>query len=51
MILGHHRHRRNQLDVWETREFQDKNEGQIQKATEVDDEIQGIKRNLDAGKK
>jgi len=35
----------------ETTEFQDKDEGEIQKATSVDNEIQGIKRSLDEGRK
>ena len=35
----------------EITEFQDKDEGEIQKATNVDDEIQDIKRNLDEGRK
>jgi len=38
-------------EVLETTEFQDKDEGQIQKASNVDNEIQGIKRNLDEGRK
>ena len=39
------------LDVLETTEFQDKDEGEIQKASNIDNEIQGIKRNLDEGSK
>jgi len=39
------------LDVLETTEFQDKDEGEIQRASNVDNEIQGIKKNLDEGKK
>jgi len=39
------------LDIWETTEFRDKDEGEIQKASNADDEIQSIKRNLDEGKK
>jgi len=39
------------LDVLETTEFQDKDEGDIQKASNVDNEIQDIKRNLDEGRK
>jgi len=39
------------LDILETTEFQDKNEGEIQKASNVDKEIQDIKRNLDHGRK
>jgi len=35
----------------ETTEFQDKGEGEIQKASEVDNEIQDIKRNLDEERK
>jgi len=35
----------------ETTEFRDKDEGEIQKASNVDDEIQDIKRNLDEGRK
>jgi len=38
------------LDVLGTTEFQDKNEGEIQKASNVDNEIKDIKRNLDEGK-
>ena len=38
------------LDVLETTEFQDKDEGEIQKASNVDSEIQDIKRNLDEGR-
>jgi len=38
-------------DVLETTEFQDKDEGEIQKASRVDNEIQDIKRNLDKGRK
>jgi len=38
-------------DVFETTEFQDKNEGEIQKASNVDKEIQDIKKNLDEGRK
>ena len=39
------------LDVLETTEFQDKDEGEIQKASRVDDDIQNIKKNLDEGRK
>jgi len=39
------------LDVLETTEFQDKSEGEIQKASSINDEIQEIKRNLDEGRK
>jgi len=39
------------LDVLETTEFQDKDEGEIQKASNTDDEIQEIKRNLGEGRK
>jgi len=35
----------------ETREFRDKNEGEIQKASNDDAEIQDVKRNLDEGRK
>jgi len=38
-------------DVLETMEFQDKDEGEIQKASNVDNEIQDIKRNVDEGRK
>jgi len=39
------------LDILETTEFRDKEEGDTQKASNVDDEIQSIKRNLDKGRK
>jgi len=39
------------LDGLETTEFQDKDEGEIQKASNVINEIQDIKRNLDEGRK
>jgi len=39
------------VDLLETTEFQDKDEGEIQKASNVDNEIQDIKRNLDEGRK
>jgi len=39
------------LDIMETTEFRDKDEGEIQKASNVDDEIQDFKRNLDEGRK
>jgi len=39
------------LDVLETTEFRERDEGAIQKASKVIDEIQKIKRNLDEGKK
>jgi len=39
------------LDILETTEFQDKDEGKIQKASQNDNQIQDIKRNLDEGKK
>jgi len=35
----------------ETTKFQDRNEGEIQNASNVDDEIQDIKRNLEEGRK
>jgi len=39
------------LDIVETTEFQDKDEGEIQRVSKDDNEIQNIKRNLDEGKK
>jgi len=39
------------LDLLETTEFQDKDSGEIQKASKVDDEIQDIKRDLHEGRK
>jgi len=39
------------LDILETTEFQDKDEGEIQKASSSDNEIQDIKRDLDEGRK
>jgi len=39
------------LDVLETTEFQDKDEGRIQKASNIDAEIQDIKKNLEKGRK
>jgi len=33
------------------KEFQDKSEGEIQKASSVNDEIQDVKKNLDEGRK
>jgi len=39
------------LDILETTEFQDQDAGEIQKASNVDNEIQDIKRNLDKGRK
>jgi len=39
------------LDMVETTEFRDKNEGEIQKPSNDDAEIQGIRRNLDEGRK
>jgi len=39
------------LDIMETTEFQDKDDGEIQKANSIDNEIQDIKRNLNEGKK
>jgi len=39
------------LNILETTEFQDKDEGEIQKASDVDYEIQDIIRNLDQGRK
>jgi len=39
------------LEALETTEFQDKDKGEIQKASNVDNEIQDIKRNLDKGRK
>jgi len=39
------------LDIMETTEFRDKDEGEIQKASKNDNEVQTIKRNLDEGRK
>ena len=39
------------LDVLEKTEFTDKDGGEIKKASNIDDEIQDIKRNLDEGRK
>ena len=39
------------LDVLKTTEFQDQDEGEIQKASNLDHEINDIKRNLDEGSK
>jgi len=39
------------LDILETKGFQDKDEGEIQKASNVNKEIQNIKGNLDEGRK
>jgi len=39
------------LDLLETTDFKDQDEGEIQKARNVDTEIQDIKRNLDEGRK
>jgi len=39
------------LEVLETTEFQDEDEGEIQKASNVDNEIPDIKKNLDEGRK
>jgi len=39
------------LESLETTEFQDKDEGEIQKASNVDNDIQAIKRNLQEGRK
>ena len=39
------------LHLLETTEFRNKEEGEIQKASNVDAEIQDIKRNLDEGRK
>jgi len=39
------------LDILETTEFQDKNKGELQKASKDDNEIMDIKRNLDEGRK
>jgi len=39
------------LDILETTEFRDKNEEEIQKASNDDAEIQDVKRNLDEGRK
>jgi len=39
------------LEVLETTEFQDQDKGEIQKASELDHEIQDLKRNLDEGRK
>jgi len=39
------------LDMLETTKFRDKNEGEIQKASNDDTKIQDIKRNLDEGRK
>jgi len=41
----------SKLDVLETTEFQDKDDGEIQKASSINDEIQDINRNLDEGEK
>jgi len=38
------------LDMLETTEFQDKNAGEIQKASNDDAEIHEVKRNLDEGR-
>jgi len=38
------------LGVLETTEFQDKDKGEIEKASNVDNEVQAIKRNLDEGR-
>jgi len=40
-----------ELEILETTEFQDKDEGEIQKASKSDDEIQNIKTNLYEGRK
>jgi len=40
-----------ELHILETTEFQDKDEGEIQKASKIDDEIQDVKRDLDDGRK
>jgi len=39
------------LDMLETTKFKDKDEGEIQKASNVDKEIQDVNRNLDEGRK
>jgi len=39
------------LNMLETTEFRDRNEGEIQKASNDDAEIQDVKRNLDEGRK
>jgi len=39
------------LDILETTEFQDKDEGELQKASNVDKEFQDIKRHLEEGTK
>jgi len=39
------------LDMFETTEFRDMTEGEIQKASNDDAEIQDMKRNLDEGRK
>ena len=39
------------LNILETLKFQNKNDGEIQKASMNDNEMQDIKRNLDGGKK
>jgi len=52
MILGYPRHRRNQArHVGNEPVFQDKNEGEIQKASNEEAESQDFKRNLDEGRK
>ena len=50
-ILGYPETDEVTLDVLEKTEFQDKDEGEIQKASNVDNEIQDIKRNWDEGSK
>jgi len=39
------------LDILETMEFRDKDKGEIERASNVDDAIPDIKRNLDEGRK
>jgi len=39
------------LDILEKTEFQEKNEGEIQNGSNVDNGIEDVKRNLDEGRK
>jgi len=39
------------LDILETTEFRDRDQGEIQKASQDDDKIHNMKSNLDEGKK
>jgi len=50
-ILGYPRHGSNETRRIGNKEFQDKDEGEMQQASNVDNEIQDIKRNLDEGRK